>query len=194
MSFVTGIPQNGQTLGASRDLVRGNLDSLYNTLLVNHRDINLSHPGTHTHADLLAQSVDPNPATTLVSHYSKAVSGVTEWFFQRENSGAVIQMSAGTPTITGTFPNSSGQTFLPGGLILKWGVASFGGGQSGNASFLFGPNNFPNNALTAWASSNSTATGVTATSVGAFTTTGLTVYFSQPVSAAIKIFWFALGN
>jgi hypothetical protein len=129
MTFTVGIPEDGQTLGQSKPLVRGNLDSLYDTFLVNHQDINLSNPGTHTFVELLNQATPTNPLPGIMAHYSKTTAGVTEWYLQREETagptpGAIIQMS----TINGTpVASSNGQTFLPGGLVMKFGSQTFPG-------------------------------------------------------------------
>ena len=93
MSFTPNIPANGQTLGSSRDEVRDNFSSLRSTLAENHVDVNSANPGLHTYVDMLSQSSNSDPITGCVSHYSKLVGGIAEWFFQRENSGNVIRMS-----------------------------------------------------------------------------------------------------
>ena len=121
MTYTADVPTNNQTLGNSRPIINSNFTVLQTAFDANHQDFNLSNAGAHTHADLLVQSSDPNPSTGLVSHYSKTTAGATEWTFQRENSGAVIQMSTqyGIPSVM-----ASGQTFLPGGLVFKWGTYS----------------------------------------------------------------------
>lgn len=145
MSFTPNIPANGQSLGSSRTQVLDNFAVLRSTLAENHVDVNAANAGLHTHADLLAQSADPNPASGIVSHYSKTIAGITEWFFQREGTmsgnGAVIQMSNGTPSA-----GTSGRTFLPGGLILLWGQCNFNTGSTLTQNFQ--GTGFPNNAFT----------------------------------------------
>lgn len=130
MSFTPNIPASGQSLGSSRTQVLDNFAVLRSALAENHVDVNDANAGLHTHADLLAQSADPDPATGVVSHYSKLVSGITEWFFQRENTGAIIQMSKGTPSAT-----SSGRTFLPGGILMLWGPCNYSTTASPNQNF-----------------------------------------------------------
>ena len=134
MSFTANVPVSGQTLGNSRPIINSNFTVLQSTWDKNHQDFNLSNAGAHTHADLLAQSADPNPATTLISHYSKSVSGITEWFMQREAAGMtpgpVFQMSSGNPMQGAGSPTSNfGQTFLPGGFQMKWGLTAGAGGS-----------------------------------------------------------------
>lgn len=190
MSFVV-VPVPGQTLGSSRDQVQTNFNILRSTLAENHVDVNSANPGVHTHADLLAQASDPNPATTLISHYSKAVSGITEWFLQRENSGAVFQMSAGDPTNSGVFPSSVGQTFLPGGFILQWGSISKFTGSAGTQTFTLNTP-FPNAGLVGFTSNSGTNPSINI-AVTNVTTTQMSLAWSA-TGGAFTIFWFALGR
>ncbi len=142
----------------------------------------------HTHVDLLTQASDPNPATTIVSHYSKAVAGNTEWFFQRENSGPVIQMSnlAGTPII-----GSSGCTFLPGGLILQWGTFT----TTNTASTVTFATTFPTNCysvtLGAILSSNVSIVDVRLTQAPGLATFKAQVNVGLP---PIACYYMAIGN
>lgn len=192
MSFTPGIPANGQSLGSSRTQVLNNFASLRSTLAANHVDVNSANPGLHTHADFLAQSADPNPATGIVSHYSKVVTGVTQWFFQRENTGPIIQMSNGNPSIMSTFPNSKGQSFLPGGFILQWGFLVVPGNGSGFDTVNLNTT-FPTAPLTAWATSQ--AAQPNASTVNQMTTTTLTITWGDTTGVApYNILWFAIGN
>lgn len=180
MSYTPNVPVSGQSLGASRPIINTNFSVIQTGFDVNHQDFNDSNPGTHKKVDLLSQSANPNPATGIVTHYSKAVSGVTEWFFQRENSGSVIQMSSGTPTAA-----SPGITFLPGGILMQWGSSSTFG-----SSISF-PTPFPNNLF----SIHTTGLGLTAFSVDL--TAASRTAFTAVASAVIvgqSFYWVAIGN
>jgi hypothetical protein len=191
MSFTPLIPASGQSLGSSRTQVLNNFASLRSTLAANHVDVNSANPGLHTHADLLAQSADPNPPVKAVSHYSKQVSGITEWFFQRENSGSVFQMSNGDPSVSSNFPTSSGQTFLPGGFILQWGFYTVTSPFAGSIQVSLNTN-FPNNALTGWATSSSVGPP-SAIGVSNIITSKITISWGNG-NPPYNIFWFAIGN
>lgn len=193
MSFTPGIPASGQSLGSSRTQVQDNFSSLRSTLAANHVDVNSANPGLHTHADLLAQSADPNPATGIVSHYSKLVSGNTEWFFQRENTGPIIQMSnlAGTPSV-----GSSGRTFLPGGLILIWGQCNYNTASSTTVTFQ--GSGFPTACLSVQLTPFVVPGSSPITLIGnTFTTTTFAVQAkisSGSASASPGAFYWAIGN
>ena len=120
MTYTTGIPTTAQSLGVSRPIIQDNFDVLSARFAVNHEPLNNANPGVHTTVDLLSQAGNADPPLGQVSHFSKPVLGITEWFFQREQAGVppgpVIKMSKGTP-----IPTNHGYTFLPGGLILSFG-------------------------------------------------------------------------
>ncbi len=195
MSYTANVPVSGQSLGNSRPIINANFAKIQSVFDANHVDFNLSNAGMHTHVDLLTQASDPNPAATIVSHYSKSVAGNTEWFFQRENSGPVIQMSnlAGIPTVLG----ATGRTFLPGGLILLWGLCNyqFNATSSGQA---FQGGGFPNNGLTMMitpfsdVTSGGVSLSVSITSKTVFSVTAKTNTGSG--SATPGAYYWAIGN
>jgi len=123
MSYNPGIPVSGQTLGSSRPQVQGNFQTLDTTIATNHVAMNQANAGKHTFTEMVARTTENTNQiqTGTVTHFSKLLGGITEWYFQREGTGVAsvpaIQMSKGTPS-----PLASGCTFLPGGLIIKWGT------------------------------------------------------------------------
>lgn len=181
-TYTANIPVVGQSLGNSRPTINSNFSAIQTTFDANHVDFNSPNPGFHTHVDLLEQGSDPNPPIDACSHYSKAVAGVTEWFFQRENSGAVIQMSKGTPTVS-----ANGYTFLPGGVLFQWGTAT---ASIGSASVTF-PLTFPGALFSITigvVGGSNSASGVV---IFASSTAGFTA--STQVSNR-QFYWMALGN
>jgi hypothetical protein len=187
MTFTPSIPASGQTLGSSQPQILNNFAVLRSTIAVNHVDVNSSNPGTHTHVDLGAQGSDPNPATGFISLYSKTVSGITQLFLQRENTGAVIQMSVGTPTIA-----SSGSTFLPGAMILKWGTFHMNSTVT-SLTVNFAGGAFPNAIFSVVVTPNSGNVNnyAGATSVG---TSGFVAKRSSSPADSIDFYYIAIGN
>lgn len=127
---------------------------------------------------MTAQAADPATPATIVSHYSKQVGGITEWFFKREAPGnEVIRMSRGTPIAL-----NLGYTFLPGGLLLQWG--SFTVPYVNPITFAI-PFTNPPFAVTLTCNSLNTC------AVGGITNTGFTaLIFVAPGSGAT---WMAVG-
>ncbi len=189
-TYTPNVPVSGQSLGNSRTIINSNFSAIQTTFDENHQDFNSSNPGFHTFVDLLSQGTTPsNPPTGAISHYSNIVNGITEWFFQRENSGAVIQMSNGTP-----LASTNGQTFLPGGLILKFARVNVVQGDFG-ATITF-TTAFPNNAFVAIGSISGLS--VSSTNNYTFSTPSLTqfaVLFNSAVSNNLtKFSGFVIGN
>jgi len=69
---------------------------------------------------LIVPPVAANPTTdsTIFHHFSKSDGVNVEWY-TKSPTGTVTQMSRGDPVVA-----ASGSTYLPGGLLLKWGTAS----------------------------------------------------------------------
>ena len=121
-----------------------------------------------------------------MAEYVKAVAGVSELFLRRENNGTVIRMSTGDPIVA-----SSGSTFLPGGLILKWGALA---GVVNNQAITF-VTAFPNNVFVVVPGG-----GVASSTIqpninfdqGTLTTTGFTTKIT--VVTPINYYYIAIGN
>lgn len=119
MSYTTGIPASGQTLGASRPQILDNFTSLKTTIDQDHVDMNNSGPGKHNKSTYPEQAAAPTTAANEGAVYTKEAATTTELYWRKENNGAEIQMTRGTPT-----DGVKGYTFLPGGLLLQWGAVN----------------------------------------------------------------------
>jgi len=119
MTFQANIPATGQSLGNSRPQVLGNFTNYFNVISQDHVAPNLVNPsqGKHKKSTYVDQGSDPITAVNEIALYGKSVgaSPQSELFLAREGGGAIIQMSVGNP-----IANINGETFLPGGLTLKW--------------------------------------------------------------------------
>jgi len=188
-TYTPNVPVSGQSLGNSRPLINSNFMAIQSTFDENHVDFNDMNAGAHTHVDMLAQSADPNPATGLISHYSKAVSGITQWFMQRENTGVVIQMSSGNPQQGAS--SSFGQTFLPGAFQLRWGHETFSA-TSTTVTYTAGSrglSNFPNNTIAVFVTANGDDTNQSAVTQ-TFSSTGFLINTSK---SNLEVCWLAIG-
>jgi hypothetical protein len=192
MSFTANVPVSGQSLGNSRPTINANFTKLQTVYDVNHVDFNAMNAGAHTHVDLLMQATDPAPAVDLVSHYSKDLAGNTEWYFQRESAGPVIQMSTinGTPIVA-----AAGQTFLPGGLVMKFGTGSFGNGAT-TSNFVYASNGLPDFAVNVYSIQVTLITNIQATLSTVGVLASLTGFSAlRPAGlGAVNYAWIAIGN
>lgn len=121
MTFTPNIPQSGQSLGATRTLVNGNFTNYNNLISQDHFAPNNGNQGKHKQSTYVEVS-NPTTAANEIAVYAKDAAGVSQLFMRRESNGTVIQMSVGDPVV-----GANGSTFLPGGIILKWGEYVSGG-------------------------------------------------------------------
>lgn len=147
MTFTPNIPATGQSLGQTKNLISGNFTNYFNTISQDHVPPG-TNQGKHNQSTYVSQgagaSKSPVTAATEVALYSGTDAfGAMQLFAQKAsqliNAGG-IQMSR---LDTGTQVNAStGYTFLPGGLILQYGIAAATSGAGTTTNF---PLIFPNN-------------------------------------------------
>lgn len=194
-TYTANVPITGQSLGNSRPTINNNFQAIQTVYDENHVDFNASNAGAHTHVDMLAQGANPDPATGLISHFSKDVSGVTEWFMQRENTGVVFQMSKGNPLLSSVGNHTEGNTFLPGGFIMKFG---FVGPLGGPISFItvnyLTP--FPNAIFSAIASPTDVSLYGTISSLVGFSNSGFRYQFpgTTTIVPGFYLYYTVIGN
>lgn len=170
-TFTTGRPAGNLTPAQNRPSMETNNDSVNSILDVDIIGFNDNDGGYHSKSTYVVQGSNPGSAVAQVVEYSKAVSGSSELFIQRDAVATAIQMTSGTILAT-----SNGQSFLPGGIQVKWGTTSVNG--SGVVTYTgLGLTAFPTNTLAVvitpvsnartyqW--STPTATGFTATASSA---------------------------
>lgn len=126
--------------------------------------------GRHQFVTLEQQAAGPATSGTQVALYSKAAAGATNLFMRRATSGTEVQLSSNADPIVAT----SGQTFLPGGLVMKWGQFT----MSSHHTFVSYPvTGFPTNTLAVVVSpflNNVSAYYVSTWSSGSFLIVGTT--------------------
>lgn len=138
-TYTTNIPLSAQKIKNTTSLIRANFDNLAAGLSNDHANINDPTSGTrltHDKVRLNKQALDPSTTSTQVALYSKDVQASSvnypELFFRRVSNGSAIQMTTGglTPLLGGDYlsppANSTGYTFLPGGLVYYWGIVTAG--------------------------------------------------------------------
>lgn len=124
MSFTVNIPQSGQSLGQTVNLISGNFANYAAVIAVNHLGPNGTGAGKHNLSEYVVQAQSPATSTNEVATYCRnGTHGSTtpELYLQQQNqtTGANdIQMSR---LDAGTKFGTAGWTFLPGGFIMQWG-------------------------------------------------------------------------
>ncbi len=138
--------------------------------------------GWHQKSTYVAQAADPGSVSGQSVHYSKVVGTSTEEFIQRDGTATAIQLTtlAGNPVAAQT-----GQSFLPGGIVIKWGQAVV---QPSGTTVAFSPA-FPNNCFQVVMTPDSnTARGLAENSINA---SGFRAYGEN---SNTTIHYIAVGN
>lgn len=121
MTFTSGIPQSGQSLGQTKQKIQDNFTNYNNLISVNHVSPNSGGQGKHKFCEFPSQSTSPATTVGEIAIYSRTPAALAEWFLQKENQiagAADIQLSR---LDKGVHAATAGWTFLPGGLIMQWG-------------------------------------------------------------------------
>lgn len=141
MPYDPNSPAANQLLSASQPIIQGNFTILQNSFDVNHVDFNAgTDNGKHKYVELPVQASAPPIvfAAGEIATYSflNAITNVNELYVNKTNQATVVQIPI-TASILSTNSNPgagvSGWTYLPSGVLLKWGQGS----ANGNTAFTF---------------------------------------------------------
>jgi len=116
---LNNVPLTGQTLGVTRVPINQNFSVIGSTFEVDHVGYNLTNQGKHNKVTMPVQSPAPVTAAGEVALFSQtsSLTNVPEIAWRRQSSGSVVEF-------TGGLLASSGWTYLPSGILLKWGHTS----------------------------------------------------------------------
>lgn len=140
MTFTSGIPQSGQSLGQTRDPIRNNFTNYFNTMSVDHVAPNSTGAGKHNQSTYTSQASDPATLNTEVDVYSKTVSGVVQLFQRLASSGAVIPFTPffTTSTVVVNAVNVTQYTLNFAGIQFAFGSCRAVGGFPTSSVVPFG--------------------------------------------------------
>ena len=191
MSFTPGIPRSGQSLGNSRPQVQGNFDYINTAFAINHVAFNASGVGKHKFMQMPEQVAAPTTLANEGALYTKEAQGITNLFWRQESNGTEIQLTNIEPLIA-----ASGYTFLPGGLLLQWGVTgSIASTSTVNFPIAFPNNTFFTNAIQINAANAAAQRCISVIPNGnASFKPRITTLGSSPIDSSCAIYFFAIGN
>lgn len=133
MTFNASIPQPNDLISQSQAQIQTNFSQSNTAFGIDHTAFDVvSNQGKHKKSTYVEQAANPATSANEVAVYSKELSGASTLYLRKENNGTVIQMSAQDPTIA-----ASGSSFLPGGVIIKWGSATVTNTQTVNFASAF---------------------------------------------------------
>ena len=143
-SFTSGQPPDGSSLGGTKANIRNNLDGTFQVFGVDHFSQNNSTPGYHQKSTYPNISGPPTTASGQLALYSKAISsGKSALFMVRDNNTAT-ETQLTSPSIIAPLLDENGYTFLPGGILLQWGIINSTASSYQTLLFATENVNFPN--------------------------------------------------
>ena len=115
-TYIPNIPLSTEKPSISQPKITDNFQALDQIFGQNHVKYSAaSNNGYHTAAQFTTSIADPT-TTNIGAIYTKTVSGNPELFWKQTTAPA-IQMTSGSPN-----SNANGYTFLPGGMLMQWGI------------------------------------------------------------------------
>lgn len=206
MSYTSSIPKSGESLGSTRARINTNFQEIAAVEAINHIAFNLTGKGKHKFLQMPeTNSISPGtpPATAIneAGFYAKVGTNPAETnlFFRAENSGKEYQLTTADSARLSSFSTkagveNSGWTFLPGGMLMQYGLRTIG--SKGNTTTITYPKPF--------------VTGVYSVTIGNVTsetspspnnqfvkdgTVGLTTFqvVNSSSSSSNKVYWMAIG-
>ena len=189
MTFNSAVPAAADDPSVSQGQMLTNFAQTNTLFGVNHVNFDSTLPagvgagneGKHYAVTIIDQAAAPATAADEIALHSLAVGGVSTLYFRKESNGTDIQMSGPDPVAA-----SPGQTFLPGGIILKWGTAvvNTGGTAIGFAAA------FPNNCWNVQVTPQSTQSRGSAIAAGV----GVGGFTAYAENNGTTMHWIAIGN
>lgn len=137
MPYDPNSPAANQLLSVSQPIIQGNFAILQNIFDINHVDYNAgANAGKHIYVELPIAAGNPIPpimfpaAEIAVYAATNATTTVNELYVNKTNQATVVQIPM-TASILSTSSNPgtnvSGWTYLPSGVLLKWGQSTANG-------------------------------------------------------------------
>ena len=176
-----------EDVGISRPKLVSNFAALETYLGYDHGslDANNGNSALHNKISFVQQAADPVTQTGKIRVFAKDDgAGTDELFLLRADDATLIQLTvdSGNPVSA-----SPGQTYLPGGIIMKWGTDGIISALGGTAINFAVP--FPNNCF----SVQLTPLDINATSYVTVPIKDVN-HFNARASNSIQVMWVAIGN
>lgn len=127
---LNNVPQSGQTLNDTRNPIRNNFSTINAAFLVDHIEYNLANQGFHNKVTLPAQVPTPlfNGLNGLWSELYATTAKPEIWVNTNEVIPANSRQYPMTASVLRSNPvignNTNGWTYLPSGVVMKWGIAT----------------------------------------------------------------------
>ena len=192
--YNNNIPQPSDRPSDSQDDLLQNFQALKVFLDRNHVAIidpttNTSE-GKHRFLQMPEQVAVPSTADNEGALYVKEANGRSSLYFRQEKDGTEIQMTKQAP-----IKSATGESFLPGGIIYKWGSTNFAASTSQAVSFTGASFSAIYQVVATLARQSGSGTLDRKFNINDPTTAGFTGYVESAFSngTTAKIVWVAIG-
>lgn len=138
-AFSTAVPTTGHSPSVDYTTMQANNVSTAGLIAIDHIGFNSNGGGWHNQSTYPNLTVNPTTVAGQLALFSKVGAVTSELFMIRDgNAGTLTSLTSskiGAPTVA-----QNGVTWLPGGILMQWGVRSIPAGSSstGTVSFLPG--------------------------------------------------------
>ncbi len=197
-TYTTGIPAAGNNPSVDQPKMQTNTNSINSLIAVDHFTFSSGNAGAHNRVQLgeiattIPAGLKGGGFETLYAKVagSAPLGPLGEIFYHRAGALTGIQLTGpGTPTLN----VNNGYTFLPGGIMIQWGLKQ--PAVAGDNVIAFTPV-FSNQCLHVTVSVVSNTAGVIATNKqGSTSVAGFTAIVSPliPVGTLADVSWIAIG-
>lgn len=183
MTYNPAIPGPNDLIAQSQAQIQTNFsqaDTIFDINHVTFDDATVASRGKHRKVDYIRVAAPGSLAAEAVT-YQKLSGGSSNLFMQRDAVATEVQLTGRNPSGT-----TNGETFLPGGFLLKWGSAVIGASPTAIAF----PVAFPNNCFSVSVCINNNSPAFSAT-VNNVTKNGFDLYTTK---TTVTHFYIAIGN
>lgn len=185
MTFNPNIPQGPDAFSQSQSEIQTNFAQSNTLFDVDHYtfdDATTADRGKHRKSTYQEQAVDPVTVANEIAIFSKDLAGATRLYLAQEAAGTIFQLSGRDPSSA-----ASGETYLPGGILLKWGNIA----AATNGAVQTFPTPFPANCWMVLVTINIAST-VSPVGVNGFNVNDFT--FRTTAAGAVPITYIAIGE
>ncbi len=178
------IPDAPNNPSVDQPPMKVNTNSTDDLINIDHFSFNDNNGGLHKQVTMINQTAPgfPNGGNGLLF---AGVNSANSWPHWQNALGTVVMVN-GIPSAA-----SAGYTYLPGGIILQWGVKNLP--ASGDNAIAF-PITFPTNCFNVQLSVERAAANIDAVVIktASISTSGFTAI--APTAGSTNIYWVAIGN
>ncbi len=206
MTFDPRPNASGDNLASSRDPIRVNFEIIRDDFAIDHVEFDDANEGKHSQSTYVDLGADPAAAVNEIPVFSKADgSGVSQLHIRGEGTGSTYQLTTLTSGVDADIAefgtntpyianHTGGWSFLPGGLILQYGLRS-------NLTFLGNsvvtfPRTFPNavfSVTTTPIRDDNTSSLTYVRSTATVTTVQFQIR-NTSTATVTQAYWYAIGN